>query len=297
VAFAAFYPYRSAAARDRYLSFYDDLAAKEWPLASEIRMVPTSFGRTFVRVSGPEDARALVLLPGGGASSLMWSSNVAALSDHHRTYAVDRIGDVGRSVARRAIAGREDLTVWLDELVRGLEIPRPFDLMGMSHGGWLTAEYALQFPESVRRAVLLAPAATVQRLSVGFLWRGALSATGSRFFVRLFVRWLFADLARENPRRFAVTLESTLMTVRCLQPWHILPPRVLPDRELGRLAMPVLFVLGEHERIYSAGKAKKRLARVAPRIRFATVAGAGHDMTAVAADTVNRTIVDFLAAR
>jgi len=295
MAFSASYPYRSAAAQDRYLSFYDEMASKEWPLASEARMVPTSYGRTFVRVSGTDGTPALVLLPGGGATSLMWSLNVAALSAHHRTYAVDRIGDVGRSVASRAITSRDDLTTWLDELADGLEIRRPFNLMGMSFGGWVTAEYALRFPDSVRRAVLLAPAATVLPISAGFLWRGALAAACSRYFVRRFVWWLFVDLVRENPHRAATAVEATLMTMRCLQPWRILAPRVLSDDELARLSMPVLFVAGEHERIYGAERAKKRLVRVAPRIQFATVAGAGHDMTTVAADMVNRMILEFLA--
>ena len=57
----------------------------------------------------------------------------------------------------------------------------------------------------------------------------------------------------------------------------------------------MLFVAGKHERIYSAERAKKRLVRVAPRIQFATVAGAGHDLTTVAADMVNRMILEFLA--
>ena len=165
----------------------------------------------------------------------------------------------------------------------------------MSFGGWVAAEYALRFPDSVRRAVLLAPAATVLAISAGFLWRGALAAAASRYFVRRFVRWLFADLVRENPHRAATAVEATLMTVRCLQPWRILAPRVLSDDELARLSMPVLFVAGEHERIYSTEQAKKRLVRVAPRIQFATVAGAGHDLTTVAADMVNRMILEFLA--
>jgi pimeloyl-ACP methyl ester carboxylesterase len=69
----------------------------------------------------------------------------------------------------------------------------------------------------------------------------------------------------------------------------------LSDDELARLSMPVLFVAGEHERIYSAEQAKKRLVHVAPRIQLATVAGAGHDLTTVAADMVNRMILEFLA--
>jgi hypothetical protein len=52
----AHFPYRSAAVRDTYLAHYDALAAKEWPVVSEERMVPTSYGQTFVRITGPADA-------------------------------------------------------------------------------------------------------------------------------------------------------------------------------------------------------------------------------------------------
>jgi hypothetical protein len=60
----AFYPYRSAVAKETYRSFYDSRSAKEWPIHSENRMVATSFGQTFVRISGPDGAPPLVLLPG-----------------------------------------------------------------------------------------------------------------------------------------------------------------------------------------------------------------------------------------
>ena len=35
------------------MAHYDALAAKEWPVVSEERMVPTSYGQTFVRITGP----------------------------------------------------------------------------------------------------------------------------------------------------------------------------------------------------------------------------------------------------
>ena len=44
---SAHYPYRSLKAKEEYLEFLDRLA-KDWPIASESRLVPTSFGQTFV---------------------------------------------------------------------------------------------------------------------------------------------------------------------------------------------------------------------------------------------------------
>ncbi len=96
----AYHPFRSAEAKAKYLALYDE-AAKDWPIPSEGRMVDTSYGQTFVRISGPVDAPPLVLLPGAGCCSLMWRLNIEALSQRHRTYAVDtliNIGCVGRSV-------------------------------------------------------------------------------------------------------------------------------------------------------------------------------------------------------
>ncbi len=79
----AHHPFRSEAARERYLSHYDAVSSR-WPVPSTTMTVPTAYGRTFVRISGSADAPPLVLLPGGGSSLLMWAPNVAALSERYR---------------------------------------------------------------------------------------------------------------------------------------------------------------------------------------------------------------------
>jgi hypothetical protein len=48
----SYHPFRSAEAKEQYLKLYD-LRAKKWPVACETRMVDTSYGSTFVRISGP----------------------------------------------------------------------------------------------------------------------------------------------------------------------------------------------------------------------------------------------------
>jgi pimeloyl-ACP methyl ester carboxylesterase len=101
----AYYPYRSEQARSEYLASYDRMA-KSWPAPAESRMVPTSWGETLVRVSGPASAPPLVLLPGINTSSLIWEPNIAALSTQFRSYAVDR--NSANGVARREGAEGRD---------------------------------------------------------------------------------------------------------------------------------------------------------------------------------------------
>lgn len=72
-----YHPFRSVQAREQYLSAYAAWE-KQWPGVSETRIVKTGYGQTMVRINGPAAATPLVLLPGAGATSLMWSCNIEA---------------------------------------------------------------------------------------------------------------------------------------------------------------------------------------------------------------------------
>ena len=72
-------------------------------------------------------------------------------------------------------------------------------------------------------------------------------------------------------------------------------PDVVSDAELQSFVMPVLFAVGENEKLYSATETVERLNEVAPKIQTRIVPGAGHDLTIVQADLVNQMIVEFLA--
>ncbi|WP_321476907.1 alpha/beta hydrolase [uncultured Paludibaculum sp.] len=290
----AYYPYRSLAVRDEYFAHYDSLAARDWPVVSEERMVPTSGGATFVRISGPSGAPPLVLLPGAGATSLMWAPNVRSLSQAYRTFAVDQMGELGRSTCTQPVRNLDDLVRWLDELFDGLELSGGINLAGLSYGGALTAQYALRFPKRLRKAILLAPGATVLRLGAGFVIHLVLAAVASRRGLPLLFRWLFEDMIRKDPAWLDATLKEIFILMHELQRRKTPIPPVISDAEWGGLSVPTLFLVGEHEKIYSARKAVERLKRVAPQVRSTIVPGAGHDLTFVQADVVNRLIIEFL---
>jgi pimeloyl-ACP methyl ester carboxylesterase len=82
--------------------------------------------------------------------------------------------------------------------------------------------------------------------------------------------------------------------MRSLERRAIPYPKVWTDAEWERLSVPALFLVGEHETIYSAEKAVLRLKRVAPHVRTEIVSGAGHDLTFAQAAIVNQSILQFL---
>ena len=259
-------------------------------------MVETSHGHTFVRISGPAEAPPLVLLPGSASNSLMWATNIEALSADFRTYAVDNIYDIGRSVYVRHLQSADDFAIWLDELFTALGLGDRVNLMGASYGAWLASRYALRFPNRLAKMVLVAPAATVLPVALEFWIRAILSMIHRRLAVS-FMQWIFADAARKDEASRRLMLEimdEGRLAQRCYAPKKMIVPTTLTDEQLRRLKAPILYLVGEHEKVCSAKKAVRRLNKIAPQIKIEVIPGAGHDLTVVQADLVNAKVIEFL---
>jgi pimeloyl-ACP methyl ester carboxylesterase len=296
VEMSAHHPFRSAKAKEQYLRSYD-MWAKRWPVASESRMVDTSYGQTFVRISGPTDAPPLVLLPGANAPSLMWVPNIEALSEHYRTYAVDNIYDFGRSVFTRHVKSPDDFVQWLDDLFTELELGDNINCMGLSYGGWLASQYGLHFPNRLEKMVLVAPAATILPFRPEFLIRATLCVVPHRYFIKSMMYWVLEDLAQKDEAGRAVVEEAVdgmFLGLRCFKPKRLVNPTVLTDEELQGITIPTLYLVGENEKIYSAQEAVERLRDVAPQIRTEVIPNAGHGLTIEQAELVNRKVLEFL---
>ena len=260
-------------------------------------MVETSFGQTFVRIGGPADAPPLVLLPGANATSLMWLPNIEALSESFRTYAVDNIYDFGRSVFTRRFKTSDDFVDWLDDLFDGLDLGDSINIMGLSYGGWLTSQYAIRFPERIDKIVLLAPAATVLPFRTEFLKNATLSLIPHRKYVKKTMFVVLEDLVKKDEagRVMAEDLvELMFISQRCFKPKMLPGPTVLTDIELQNLNFPTLYLVGENEKIYSPQEAIQRLNRIAPQINTVLIPKAGHDLTVVQTEMMNKIILDFL---
>ncbi|HEV2444524.1 MAG TPA: alpha/beta hydrolase, partial [Candidatus Sulfopaludibacter sp.] len=187
-----------------------------------------------------------------------------------------------------------DLIAWLDQLIAAFDPRKPVSLAGMSYGGALAAQYALHFPERLDKVVLLAPGATVLRPPAKFWLRLAALGIARQRGLRAFFRWIFADMARKDPQWIDSTVEELALNMRSVRRHRTPIPPVWTDAQWGSLRPPALFLAGEHEVIYSAAQAVRRLRRVAPQVTAEIVPGAGHDLTFAQTAIVNERILRFL---
>ncbi|MBI5546704.1 MAG: alpha/beta hydrolase [Deltaproteobacteria bacterium] len=292
----SFHPFRSEKAQQRYLERYQ-LRAAAWPVPSIERMVETSFGRTCVRISGPEGAPPLVMLPGIGSPGLSFTRNVQALSEHFRTIAVDNIHDHGLSVETCPVTSADDFTTWLDELFTALKLGDVVNLLGLSYGGWISAHYALRFPQRVGRVVLLAPAGTVAPIPWGFIWRAILCLIPARALMRNLMNWVRTT---ENPDTASAQVlddmaDDAFLAQRSFALRRMVPPIPLSDEQWNAYSARTLFLVGDREVIFPAKEGVAKLAALAPKIESAIMAGAGHDFFVSRADEVNRRVLEFFA--
>ena len=273
------------------------MRAKEWPVASETRVADTAYGPTFVRVSGSASTPPLVLLHGVSGNSLQWMPNIEALSKSFRVYAVDSIYDYGRSVYTRIIKNPDDYVVWLDELFGALGLRDSIHLMGLSYGGWLASQYALRFPQRLDKMVLLAPVGTVLPLRAEWILRAMLCALPHPYFTKRFMYWLLEDFVHRGAasrRMVDEWAEESYIALRSFKPKRMVPPTILTDAEWRHINAPTLYLVGENEKLYSAQKAVQRLHKAAAQIEAEVIPKAGHDLTFVQAELVNRKVVKFL---
>jgi len=290
-----YHPFRSEMAKREYLEYYD-AKAKEWPLDSEERMVSTSYGQTFVRISGPKNAPSMILLPGGGESSLMWKKNIEALSENYRTYALDDIYDWGRSVYTKNMGCSECITQWLDELFTALELEDSINLVGYSYGGWKAGQYLMEHPERINKVVIISPAYTVYRGNKEFEKRVFRGFIPLRYFMKKELCWVCEDMVQTEEGRAIADdlLDGIQLAIRSFKIKIPASMTVLSDDELKSIKVPFLYLVGENEKMHSVKDAVKKINNIAPGIKTEVVPNTGHCILFAHPELVNEKILDFL---
>jgi pimeloyl-ACP methyl ester carboxylesterase len=292
--------FKNPEGKARYLAAYDAVLA-DWPVAYEERDVPTRLGPTHVIASGPADEPPLILLPSFAASATVWRPNVEALSRRYRTYAIDVIGQPGKSHARRMIADRQDYADWLAEVLDGLGVRRA-SIVGCSFGGFLALSQASLTPERVGKVVLISPAGTFVALSWKFFYAMRIRGPVLRLLRRLTgskrapsLADLRGDRVPLDPRdaKWRALMGVTMAEAPKVS---ITNASVFSRAELRAIRAPTLLLIGEKETLYEPAPTLKLAMKRMPGLTGAVVPGADHIAAMARPDEVNDRILRFLGS-
>ena len=272
-----------------YLSAYDAVL-KLWPVPCEESDIMTRYGATHVIASGAEGSPPLLLLHATGTSSTMWFPNIGALSSAYRVYAVDIMGEPGKSRQSRLLVDREDCAQWLVDVMQGLGVERT-NIAGLSYGGWHALNFSLSFPERIDRIVALAPGASVLPFSWPVL--ALLRLLPYLPFKPNPLKSFFSKGFQPN-ELFTGQFASGVQHFRYPAPKESIFTNVFGEDELSSIGSPTLFIVGENEVIYDPVAAIEKVDRLIPDVETKLVPNAGHLVSMEQPALVNEHIVRFL---
>ena len=272
---------------EQYMAAYEAVLAL-WPVPVDALDVPTRFGMTHVNISGSPEKPVMVLLPGFGADSTMWFPNIADLSSQYRVYALDTIGQPGKSIPAGQVNAQNSHD-WIRDVFDGLGIERAY-LVGVSLGGWLSLNFALHAPERVRRVVLLDPAASFERVSAAFFWHSLIPIMIHPTRAGLIRHFRWMTHGYQVDRSWA---ELMLLGILNMRPQPPIRATVFSDAELRQVEVPTLLLVGGRSVIYDPERAYRRATRLVPDLEAEIIPEASHALTIEKSEIVNARILQF----
>jgi pimeloyl-ACP methyl ester carboxylesterase len=259
--------YRTRAGEELVQAQYDAQLAR-WPVPCETFNLPTRHGTTFVVASGPVAAPPLILLHGAGTNSATWMGDVGAYTQHYRVYAVDLLGEAGKSAPHRPDWACPAYAEWLMDVLQGLHTPQAI-LVGLSQGAWCALKLACAQPALVQKLVLLTPGGVVPD-KAGFLPQAIglslLGAWGRRRLTRLILA------GQPIPSE----VEAALLQIQTHFRPRLATLPLFTDAELRRLTMPVLLLMGARDVLRDAEKIVARLKPLLPQLQVQLYSDGGH---------------------
>jgi pimeloyl-ACP methyl ester carboxylesterase len=261
-------------------------------------MITTSFGKTFVRISGQKNAPSLVLLPGDTENSLSWIPQIESLSKHYKVIAIDHIYDNGLSVYSKHLENSNDIIKWLNELFDKLGLGKKINLVGFSYGGWQASIYAISHPDKLNKMILIS-APTIIRPRIRYLIPSIITHIfPTKYFIKNLVRWERKCLYKKGQWGKAIVnemIEDLIIASKCFKKRGFINPFVLKKSDWKRIKkIPTLYLVGQEEIIYSSQKAIKRFKKIASWIQTEIIPNASHDITHSQSEIVNKKILNFL---
>jgi pimeloyl-ACP methyl ester carboxylesterase len=276
--------------QEKMMAIYDAKLA-QWPTPYETRYVDTSFGKVHVIISGPEDVPPVLLLNAGEMSGWSWVTNVGALNEHYRTYAIDTIGEPGKSKLSDINHFPKNGSDWSDLLVEitdELGVEKAF-IVGASNGGFIALNYAIHHPERIEKLALLGAMGltpstneNIQRIALAQLFP-------LKWVQDNTIQWSFGDKPELRSQ-----IDEWFYLVFQTAPQQS-PPTTMKAEELQKVNVTTLAVLGTKDNLMGDLVKVRELASNVPGIEIVEIE-TGHLMGMEAPETCNKLILDFFAS-
>ena len=249
-----------------------------------------------LRYSTAGDGPPVVLIHGFGLDAAMWEPQWPALRKHHRAIRYDLRGYGGSTLPEGAYSHVDDLLALLAFLRA-----QPAHLVGLSMGGRVALQLALQEPAAVRSLTLVDSVLDGYRMSDAWSqsWRRIVATAKGGDLPGAKQLWRRHEVFAPARARAEVAAPLEAMLAR-YSGWHWLQTDQdrVPARPaielLPTLTIPALIVVGALD-LPDFQAIARRLAAEMPQATLRVIAGAGHMANMEAPDQFGALLLEHLA--
>jgi 3-oxoadipate enol-lactonase len=252
--------------------------------------------RLYYEVHG--DGEPLLCVAGLTCDTLVWIPQVQAFSAAHRTVIFDN-RDAGQS--SMATGGYEIADMARDALALADELELDtFHLLGVSMGGAIAQEIALQSPERIRTLTLAVtfPAGGAYASRLAEVWSARVEAITREQHVDELMLLNHSEGFYDHPE-----MVEFIRTAMLNDP-HPQPPEAFARQiaacgrhdtrdRLGSLSMPVHVIGGEHDILVPVWKSREIAERI-PGSKLTVLPAAPHGLSVERADEFNAAVLEFI---
>lgn len=234
---------------------------RRWPLEKRDLEIDTRHGRTTVTACGNPASPPLLLFPPENINAIYWLDQVQHYAESHQVFAVDILGEPGRSSQARPRLKGEAWAEWVEDIFNALNIASAA-LVGASLGAWVCLKFACTWPERVDRIALISPPGIVRRQRSRSFLMTTLALLTTPLGQRLIFNSQLKNSGLDPKIKGILSLAQRRRKSRSAR-----LPR-FTNRELGQLFCPVLLLLGGRDPYFNTDAIVLRTAKGMPQVEI-----------------------------
>lgn len=259
-----------------------------------------SDGITHYKLTGPVGGKVVVLVHGATVPIWTWNNQIKILNDAgFRVLSYDKYGR-GYSDRPTVTYDQELYKRQLLELVDKLELTQKFDLIGLSLGGATAVNFTAQYPDRVRKLILISP--LINNFKVPTIFQiPVLGEFTARLIGTKIIVDRFTSLVEDNPDSETYKMlfvEQTIYKGFQRSLLSMLRNDAVRDytnayQILGKQNREILLIWGTEDTEITREMIKD-IRSFLPHLQFKPVEDVGHGIVFQKPETINTLIIDFL---
>jgi pimeloyl-ACP methyl ester carboxylesterase len=237
---------------------------------------------------------AVVLVHGGLVDSRQWDDQMKEFAKHHRVVRYDLRGFGRSAAAPQPFSHIEDLRALMDFL----KIERA-TVVGLSLGGIIAADIALEHPERVDRLVLVGAGLRGDKQppdkDAMKAYEAAIKGIAEEFVNVIMKSGLYAAVREGTPAysRLRQMMLENFKALSTLAPGFLKYPAQPTIERLGQIKAPTLVIIGGED-AQSLKNVADTLAAGIPGARKVVIPGASHHPPVERPNEFNKAVLSFL---